>query len=49
MRNTNDPITLEDISRLEQEYILTLSNQYKDFLLKYNGGYPEESFFKIPE
>ncbi|MCM3225740.1 SMI1/KNR4 family protein [Terribacillus saccharophilus] len=49
MRNTNDPITLEDISRFEQKYILTLSNQYKDFLLKYNGGYPQESSFKISE
>ncbi|PAD23094.1 SMI1/KNR4 family protein [Terribacillus saccharophilus] len=49
MRNTNDHITLEDISRFEQEYTLTLSNQYKDFLLKYNGGYPQESSFKISE
>lgn len=49
MINANDPITLEDISRFEQEYILTLSNQYKDFLLKSNGGYPQESSFKISE
>lgn len=49
MINTNDPITLEDLSRFEQEYNLTLSNPYKDFLLKYNGGYPQESTFRISE
>lgn len=49
MINTDDTITLEDINRFEQEYNLTLTHPYKDFLLKSNGGYPQESFFKISE
>lgn len=42
-------ISLQDLKRFEQEYDVTLPKQYVDFLLENNGGYPQESNFKISE
>lgn len=47
MISGNSKIYLQDIKQFEQEYDVTLPKQYIDFLLEYNGGYPQESSFKI--
>ncbi|NOV01291.1 SMI1/KNR4 family protein [Paenibacillus planticolens] len=40
MDNTFAPISLEAIQEVEKRYGFILPNDYKDFLLKYNGGKP---------
>ncbi|WP_171645661.1 SMI1/KNR4 family protein [Paenibacillus phytorum] len=40
MDNTFAPISLENIQEVEKRYAFKLPNDYKDFLLKYNGGNP---------
>ena len=47
MINGNQKISLQDIKQFEREYNVTLPKEYIDFLLKYNGGHPQESNFKI--
>ncbi|MGE7184012.1 SMI1/KNR4 family protein [Peribacillus sp. NPDC006672] len=49
MRSKNPKISLQDIKQFEQEYDITLPKQYVDFLLEYNGGYPQESNFRISD
>lgn len=49
MMNKNTSISLENIKQFEHEYNVMLPKQYVDFLLKYNGGYPIESNFKISD
>jgi hypothetical protein len=49
MLNENTKISLQDIKQFEHEYNVILPKQYVDFLLKYNGGYPQESNFKISD
>ena len=49
MINGNLKISLQDIKQFEREYNVTLPIEYIDFLLKYNGGYPQESNFKISD
>ncbi|NQX62518.1 SMI1/KNR4 family protein [Paenibacillus qinlingensis] len=40
IKNTFAPISLENIQEVEQRYGIKLPNDYKEFLLKYNGGNP---------
>ncbi|WCM14568.1 SMI1/KNR4 family protein [Priestia filamentosa] len=40
-------IALRDIKKFEGTHNITLPQQYVDFLLQYNRGYPKESTFKI--
>ncbi|WP_046226783.1 SMI1/KNR4 family protein [Paenibacillus dauci] len=47
MDRENEKITIDDIRKFEAKYFLKLPEQYVDFLLKHNGGYPEKSIFKI--
>jgi hypothetical protein len=47
--NRNPKISLPDIKQFEHEYNVILPKQYVDFLLKYNGGYPQKSNFKISD
>ncbi|WP_405130510.1 SMI1/KNR4 family protein [Paenibacillus sp. FSL H8-0317] len=47
MDRTNEKITINEILEFEGQYVLRLPEQYINFLLKYNGGYPEASTFKI--
>jgi hypothetical protein len=49
MLNRNTKISLQDIKQFEHECNVMLPKQYVDFLLKYNGGYPQESNFKISD
>ncbi|QLG39188.1 SMI1/KNR4 family protein [Paenibacillus sp. FSL W7-1088] len=45
----NEKITINDINEFEGKYDLKLPEQYVDFLLKFNGGYPQVSTFKISD
>ncbi|EEH2569867.1 SMI1/KNR4 family protein, partial [Salmonella enterica] len=38
--NTKSPATIEDICKFEKDNQITLPDDYKEFLLKYNGGQP---------
>lgn len=49
MDRGNEKITINEINEFEGKYDLKLPEQYVDFLLKYNGGYPQESTFKISD
>ncbi|MED0932880.1 SMI1/KNR4 family protein [Bacillus mobilis] len=49
MLSENLKVSLQDIKQFEQEYNVTLPKQYVDFLLEYNGGFPQESSFKISD
>ncbi|MFC9777513.1 SMI1/KNR4 family protein [Paenibacillus chitinolyticus] len=49
MDQGNEKITINEIREFEGKYVLKLPEQYIDFLLKYNGGYPEASTFKISD
>jgi hypothetical protein len=49
MISENPKISLQDIKQFEHEYDVKLPKQYVDFLLEYNGGYPQESSFKISD
>lgn len=49
MDQANEKITINEIREFEDKYVLKLPEQYIDFLLKYNGGYPEASTFKISD
>lgn len=49
MDRANEKITVDEVREFESKYVLKLPGQYIDFLLKYNGGYPEASTFKISD
>lgn len=49
MLSVNPKISLQDIKQFEQEYEVTLPKKYVDFLLEYNGGFPQKSNFKLPD
>lgn len=49
MDTVNEKITLKDITEFENRCNINLPNEYKDFLLRYNGGYPKASTFKISD
>jgi hypothetical protein len=45
----NPKISLQDIKQFEQEYDIVLPKQYVEFLLEYNGGFPQKSGFNISD
>ena len=49
MLTENPKISLQDIKQFEQEYDIALPKQYVEFLIEYNGGFPQESGFKISD
>ncbi len=49
INSANPTISLQDINLFQNENEVNLPQSYVEFLLKYNGGYPEESNFKISE
>lgn len=49
MLSENPKISLQDIKQFEQECDIALPKQYVEFLLEYNGGFPQESGFKISD
>src|SRR5690625_1253794 len=49
MTDTNSKLTEEDIEYFQKESNLQFTSNYKDFLLKWNGGYIEPHLFKISD
>jgi hypothetical protein len=47
IRESNDPISLGDISKFEKRWNLLLPESYRSFLLKHNGGKPVPRDFPI--
>jgi len=43
--NSSKPITKEDIKDLESKYDFIFPYEYKNFLLKHNGGEPSHKYF----
>lgn len=48
MRSSETPISKDEIRELENKYSLKLPESYKEFIMKYNGGYAEISAFDNP-
>lgn len=42
-------LSLEEIERFEMENQVSLTNKYKNFLIQWNGGYPQPNTFKISD
>jgi hypothetical protein len=49
MRKTYEPVTESDIRNYEVENGVRFPDQYRSFLLRNNGGYAINSYFRIPE
>ncbi|MBC1458840.1 SMI1/KNR4 family protein [Listeria newyorkensis] len=49
VNGSNEKTTINNIVRFEHANGLRLSDQYKHFLLDYNGGYIEPNIFKISD
>ncbi|MBU3104326.1 SMI1/KNR4 family protein [Clostridium gasigenes] len=49
MAKENEKINMKEIEEFELKHDVKLPNDYIDFLLKFNGGYPHESTFKISD
>src|SRR5690625_1960625 len=49
MTDTNSKLTAQDIEYFQKESNIQLTNNYKDFLLKWNGGYIEPHLFNISD
>jgi hypothetical protein len=49
MNTDNIKININDINEFELKCNIKLPEQYINFLLKFNGGYPQVSTFKISE
>lgn len=42
-------ISIDTIERMEDRLQITLPDDYKQFVLKYDGGYPHPNHFKVDE
>lgn len=49
MASENPKISMRDIKKFEQTYDVKLPKEYVEFLLEYNGGYPQKSSFIISD
>lgn len=45
--DSEKPLTAEDLKRTENRINIDFPAQYRNFLLKHNGGHPEPSVFKF--
>jgi len=45
----HESLSTEDLEIFEHNHNITLPNDYRGFLLKYNGGYPNPSIYRISE
>jgi hypothetical protein len=44
--SSKQKLTLEELSKFEQDYNLKLPESYRNIMLEYNGGYPEKTYFQ---
>lgn len=49
IKNSQPPITKQDIRKLEEKTRIALPEDYKDFLLRHNGGEPEPKVFETQD
>ncbi|MCL9635033.1 SMI1/KNR4 family protein [Bacillus zanthoxyli] len=49
MERIHESLSIEDLERFEHSHSITIPREYRDFLLEYNGGYPNPSVYKISE
>lgn len=49
MDKENEKISIKEIEEFELKHDIKLPNQYIEFLIECNGGYPHASTFKISE
>jgi ankyrin repeat protein len=49
IRIYNEKITIKDLDKFERKNKITFPEDYKKFLLKFNGGYPEPNFYLCGE
>ncbi|MFS7423349.1 SMI1/KNR4 family protein [Carnobacterium maltaromaticum] len=47
IKSDGSNLSLEELKKFEQKNDISLSSEYEEFLLQYNGGYPDKSIFKI--
>lgn len=47
IESSNNKLSLKDIEHFEEQTNVKFTDKYKEFLLKWNGGYPEPSVFNI--
>ncbi|PGA65633.1 SMI1/KNR4 family protein [Bacillus pseudomycoides] len=45
----HEKLSLEELEAFEEKHQLRLPKYYREFLLKYNGGYPKASMYKISD
>ncbi|UOE61901.1 SMI1/KNR4 family protein [Priestia filamentosa] len=45
----HESLPSEKLERFEQNQSIILPKEYREFLLKYNGGYPDFSIYKISD
>lgn len=49
IRIVNPKLTLQQLENFQDNHKISFPIEYKDFLLKYNGGYPQKSAFKVKD
>lgn len=49
MDKENEKISIKEVEEFELRHDIKLPNQYREFLIKSNGGYPHASTFKISD
>jgi cell wall assembly regulator SMI1 len=49
LRVNKPPVTAERLRTFEADLGYPLPNEYREFLLLYNGGHPEQSVFRLPD
>ncbi|MGF2773327.1 SMI1/KNR4 family protein [Bacillus cereus] len=49
IESSHKKLSIEEIEKFEIENGVKLTEKYKEFLLQWNGGYPERSIFNISD
>ncbi|PEU95579.1 SMI1/KNR4 family protein [Bacillus cereus] len=49
IESSHKKLSIEEIEKFEIENGVKLTEKYKEFLLQWNGGYPERSLFNISD
>ena len=45
----HESLSIENLESFEHNHKITLPKDYREFLLEYNGGYPNPGVYKIPD
>jgi len=47
--NSHKKLTIEEIKEFETENQVSFTKKYKEFLIQWNGGYPEPNLFRVSD